>query len=52
MDINLWLFQLEAYFTYTGKISIRKVPFAATLLRGGATSWWRALVVGGREPSD
>ena len=41
MDLNLWLFELETYMTFVGLCEEDKVPFAVTLLRGAATSWWR-----------
>lgn len=42
---DLWLFELEQYFSAVGMPSEHKVKFAASCLRDAAATWWRSRLI-------
>ena len=50
-DLDTWLFQVRKHLDIT-TIPVRgHVPYAASLLRGNATLWWRETCEGHRRPA-
>ena len=50
--VDLWLFTMERYCDAVNMKPEQRVPFAATFLRSGAATWWRAHLTLVREGKE
>jgi hypothetical protein len=50
--VDLWLFTMERYCDAVKMQAEQRVPFAATFLRSGAATWWRAHLTLVREEKE
>ena len=50
-DLNTWLFQVREHLNMSTVPARGHVPYAASLLRGNATLWWREVCEANRRPT-